>query len=273
MSSPNKQPKRSPGPFLICCLLLALLTLVFVGGNLFVIVYRGLRSLPASLGQAETLFAVGLSVRSACISTLLCFLLALPTAWLLTRPELPLRGAVEVILELTMSLPYIVLGLSLLILFSSPFGKALKAAGFPVVFSRNGIILAQLMVNLPFAIKLCVTALRGVDDKLEKVAGLLGASPGRRFFTVLLPCCRSGLISAVILVWARALGEFGATLMLVGVTRMKTETLPGSIFLNVSTNDLNAALASAFILLLLTAVSLGVDALFRRLGRGQSRYG
>ena len=272
MSWPNK-PKGGPGLFFLCCLLLALITLIFVGGNLFIIIFRGLQSLPASIRQAETLFAVRLSVRSACISTLLCFLLALPTAWLLTRPGLPLRGVVEVILELTMSLPYIVLGLSLLILFSSPFGKSLKAAGFPVVFSRNGIILAQLMVNLPFAIKLCVTALRGVDDKLEKVAGLLGASPGRRFFTVLLPCCRSALISAVILVWARALGEFGATLMLVGVTRMKTETLPGSIFLNVSTNDLNAALASAFILLLLTAVSLGVDALFRHLGRGQSRYG
>ena len=77
----------------------------------------------------------------------------------------------------------------------------------------------------------------------------------------------------MILVWARALGEFGATLMLVGVTRMKTETLPGSIYLNVSTNDLNAALASAFILLLLTAVSLVIDAVFRRLGRGRSRYG
>ena len=271
MSSPNKG--RGPGPFFLCCLLLALLTLVFVGGNLFVIIYRGLRSLPASLGQAETLFAVGLSVRSACISTLLCFLLALPTAWLLTRPELPLRGVVETVLELTLSLPYIVLGLSLLILFSSPAGRALKAAGFPVVFSRNGIVLAQLMVNLPFAIKLSVTALRGVDGKLERVAGLLGASPGRRFFTVLLPCCGSSLVSAVILVWARALGEFGATLMLVGVTRLKTETLPGSIFLNVSTNDLDAALASAFILLLLTALSLAVDAVLRRFGRGRSRYG
>ena len=68
MSWPNK-PKGGPGLFFLCCLLLALITLVFVGGNLFIIIFRGLQSLPASIRQAETLFAVGLSVRSACIST------------------------------------------------------------------------------------------------------------------------------------------------------------------------------------------------------------
>jgi len=269
-------PSRSgggKGTFFFCCLALALAALLLVGSNLAVILFRGLRSLPVCIRQAEALFAVGLSVRCASVSTTLCFLLALPTAWVLTRPDLPLRGAAEIILELTMSLPNIVLGLSLLILFSLPFGRALKDIGFPVVFNRNGIILAQLTVNLPFAVKLCATALRTVDGKLERIAGLLGASPGRRFFTVLLPCCRHSLISAVILVWARALGEFGASLMLVGVTRMKTETLPGSIFLNVSTNDLDAALASAFILLLLNAAALLIDSFIRHREKGRSRYG
>ncbi len=263
---------RRFGIFGCVCLVIAAVTLVFVGGNLFVIVYRGLGSLGEHIAQEETLLAVGLSVRSAFISTALCFVLALPTAYALTRPEMPLRGVVEAILELAMSLPYIVLGLSMLILFSSPIGKALKAAGLPVVFSKNGIVLAQLIVNLPFAIRLCSTALRAVDGKLERVAGLLGASPGRRFFTVLLPMSSSSLISAALLVWSRALGEFGATLMLVGVTRLKTETLPGSIYLNVSTNELSAALASAFLLLLLSAFALGVDALVRRAGRKLSRY-
>ena len=260
-------------PFVAACALLALLTLLFMGGNLLVIILRGVRSLREHLLLPETLYAVRLSVRSACISTLLCFVLSIPTAYLLTRETLPLRGVVEIVLELTMSLPYIVLGLSLLILFSSPAGKALKAAGFPVVFSKNGIILAQLAVNLPFAIKLSSTALRSVDGKLERVAGLLGASAGRRFFTVLLPMCRNTLISAVILVWSRALGEFGATLMLVGVTRMKTETLPASIFLNVSTNDLDGALSSAFLLLLISAISLGIDAVLTRTNKRQDRYG
>ena len=98
-------------------------------------------------------------------------------------------------------------------------------------------------------------------------------SPARRFFTVLLPLCKNALISAVILVWSRALGEFGATLMLVGVTRMKTETLPGSIYLAVSTNNLDAALASAFLLLVISALSLITANLLSRTGRQRSRYG
>ncbi|MBR5429410.1 MAG: ABC transporter permease subunit [Firmicutes bacterium] len=273
MNWPNKNYREGLSPFVLCCLLTAVLTLLFVGGNILIIIGRGLQSLPDSLTQPETLFAVRLSVRCSCISTLLCFLLALPTSYVLTRQEVPLRGLIEVVLQLTLSLPYIVLGLSLLILFSSPLGGWLKTAGFPVVFSKNGIVLAQLIVNLPFAIKLSATALRGVDGKLERAAGLLGASPGRRFFTVLLPSCKNTLVSAVVLVWARALGEFGATLMLVGVTRMKTETLPGNIYLNVSTNNLSGALASAFILLLITAASLLLDAAVRRLDRGHSRYG
>lgn len=171
-----------------------------------------------------------------------------------------------------MTLPYIVLGLSLLILFSSPMGKTLKTIGFPVIFHQNGIILAQLAVNLPFAIRLITLAFKDIDNKLEAVAGLLGATPFRRFYTILLPLCKNALVSAFILIWSRALGEFGATLMLVGVTRMKTETLPGNIYLNVSTNNLDGALASAFILLLLSAAALFVSDRVTRADRRKNRY-
>ncbi|MEA5002526.1 MAG: ABC transporter permease subunit [Christensenella sp.] len=258
--------------FRLICGGATLLSVLFIGGNVAVIAFRGASSLPECLFDGETLFAVGLSVRTASISSLLCFALAIPTAYTLTRTRIPCRPAVEVILELTLSLPYIVLGLSLLIIFASPLGKAIKAGGFPVVFSPNGIVIAQLAVNLPFAIKLAVTAFKGVDRKLERVAGLLGATPGRCFLTVLLPLCRNALISAFILVWSRALGEFGATLMLVGVTRMKTETLPASIYLNVSTGDLGTALASAFILLVISVLSLTLANVLTRSGVGRLRY-
>ncbi|RHR06811.1 ABC transporter permease subunit [Pseudoflavonifractor sp. AF19-9AC] len=260
------------GWFPLFCALLALTALGLVGSNVAVIAVRGFHSLPACLTQPEVRFALGLSVKSACISTALCFLLAIPTAYTLTRSVFPGRRAAEIVLELTMSLPYIVLGLSMLILFSSPAGKWLKEAGFPVVFHQNGVILAQLIVNLPFAVRLCSAAFQGADRKLECVAGLLGASPAQQFLTVLLPLSRNALISAVILVWSRALGEFGATLMLVGVTRMKTETLPGSIYLAVSTNNLDAALASAFLLLVISALSLTAANLLGRTGKQRSRY-
>lgn len=263
---------RKISAFQLLCALLTLLTVLLIGSNLAVIAFRGVKSLPECFLTRETQFAIGLSLKSACISTCLCFALAVPTAYTLTRSKLPGRGIVEMLLELTMSLPYIVIGLSLLIVFSSPVGKWLKAHGFPVVLHANGVIAAQLMVNLPFAIKLVSSAFQSVDRKLERVAGLLGAGPGRRFLTILLPLCKSNLISAVILIWSRALGEFGATLMLVGVTRMKTETLPASIYLAVSTNDLGAALASAFVLLMIAAVSLCVANGVTGLERKRSRY-
>lgn len=264
--------QHNQNSFQILCGFLTVLAILLIGSNVAVITFRGLHSLPECFSRAETWFAVRLSVKSACISTLLCFFLAIPTAYILTRSTVPFRSAAEMLLELTMSLPYIVLGLSMLILFSSSAGKCLKAIGLPVVFSQNGIILAQLVVNLPFAVKLTSAAFRNVDRKLEHVAGLLGATAFRQFFTILVPLAKNSLISALILVWSRALGEFGATLMLVGVTRMKTETLPASIYLAVSTNDLNGALASAFILLLISAVSLGVSNRLTRINRKQSRY-
>ncbi len=258
--------------FTAICVLLMLIVIGFVGGTVGIIICRGVSSFPGHIANKETAFALFLSMKSACISSVFCFLLAVPTAYVLTHVAIPFRGTIEVLLELTMTLPYIVLGLSLLILFSSPFGKTLKNMGFPVVFNQNGIILAQLAVNLPFAIRLIVMAFKSVDRKMETVAGLLGASPFKRFCTILLPLCKSSFVSAFILIWSRALGEFGATLMLVGVTRMRTETLPGNIYLNVSTNNLDGALASAFILLVLSAISLIISNRITRVDRRKDRY-
>lgn len=264
--------KRKYDFFTIVCFIIMLIVLFFVGGIILIITVRGLFAIPEHLREKETVFALFLSIKTALISTIFCFLLAVPTAYVLTHVLIPLKGGIEILLELTMTLPYIVFGLSLLILFSSPLGKQLKACGFAVVFDQNGIIIAQLAVNLPFAIKLVVMAFREVNQKLESVAALLGASPFQRFYTILLPLCKNTLVSAFILIWSRALGEFGATLMLVGVTRMKTETLPGNIYLNVSTNHLEGALASAFLLLVLAAISLFISNRITRGNKKNHRY-
>jgi molybdate transport system permease protein len=174
-------------------------------------------------------------------------------------------------MELPLSLPYLVLGLCLLIVFSSDFGKILRELGFRVVFDKNGIIMAQVIVNLPFAVRFMRTAMAEVDIRLEFIAGTLGASRWTRFYTILLPQCRQSLIAMAVLVWSRALGEFGATLMLVGVTRMKTETLPASIYLNISTGDNGMAMASAILILLISAVSLTVTTLLGRKNKSLTR--
>lgn len=229
--------KRKPDLFTGICLILMLAVVCFVGGTVLLIAIRGFSVLPEHLREKETIFALFLSMKTALISSLGCFIFAVPTAYVLTHIKIPFRGMIEILLELTMTLPYIVLGLSLLILFSSLMGKALKEAGFPVVFDQNGIVFAQLAVNLPFGIKLVTQAFQSVDSKQEAVAGLLGA-----------------------------------TLMLVGVTRMKTETLPGNIYLNVSTNNLEGALASAFLLLLLAAAALLISNRITRMDRRRNRY-
>lgn len=259
--------------FQFVCFIITICAALLIGGNILVIVLRGAKSLGQCLESPNTLFALTLSLKTSVISTFFCFLLAIPTAYSLTHLPKKISSPLEIGLELTMSLPNIVLGLSLLILCSSIFGGFLKKIGLPFIFSPNGIILAQLVVNLPFAVKLVSTAFRDVDSKLEKVAGLLGAGPAQSFFLITLPLCKNALISTVLLVWSRALGEFGATLMLVGVTRMKTETLPAGIYLNVSVNDLSGALAYAFLLLVISAAAHIIASVLSGKNRKRNRYG
>ena len=127
-----------------------------------------------------------------------------------------------------------------------------------MVFSPTGIVFAQLIVNLPFAIRMMRTAFGTVNPRIEFVAQTLGAMPGDVFRTIIVPLCRNSIISTVVLTWARGMGEFGATLMLVGVTRMKTETLPGSIYLSISTGNTETAMATAMIMLIVSALTLVV---------------
>ena len=130
--------------------------------------------------------------------------------------------------------------------------------GFKVAFSPVGIIIAHLLVNLPYAIRLMKTTLKTIDNRMEFIAQSLGASEFQCFTTILLPMCKSSLISTFILTWSRALGEFGATLMLVGITRMKTETLPGSIYLSISTGNNSMAMATATFMLIISGTTLAI---------------
>ena len=222
----------------------ALLVIFFIGSAISAVIVSGIPCFAETIRSPEVLFAFRLSFTTASISTIIVMALALPTAYALTRTDMPFKRLSGLMIELTLSLPYILLGLSLLIIFSSPAGKWLKGHGFKVVFSPVGIVMAHILVNLPYAIR------------LEFIAQTLGASPWKCFLTILLPLCRGSLISAFILTWSRALGEFGATLMLVGVTRFKTETLPGSIYLSISTGNNPTAMATAMLMLLISGCTL-----------------
>lgn len=245
--------------FAPACIVLCLVAVLFVGSAILAILIGGAADFSSAVTNPEVLFSLRMSLVTATISTTICLLLSLPSAYSLTHTRMPGKRIASIILELTLSLPYILLGFALLLIFSSDFGRALKDAGIAVVFQPLGIVIAQLMVNLPFAIRMVRTAFQSCDPRMEFVAESLGASKWDVFRTVVLPLNKNAIISAFILTWARGMGEFGATLMLVGVTRMRTETISGSIYLSIQTGNNEVALATAIVMLLVSACALALS--------------
>ena len=250
----EKHAGRKRDLFPIVCIVIACVPLLFICSAILTIIAGGVTHVGEAVTSAEVLFSLRMSVVTSTISTTLCLLLALPTAYALTRTSMPFKRAAETLMQLTLSLPYILLGFALLLMFSSPAGKALKDIGFAVVFQPVGIVFAQLIVNLPFSIRMVRTAFGDVNPRMEFVAKTLGASSFETFRTIILPICRNSIISTFVLTWARGMGEFGATLMLVGVTRMRTETLPGSVYLSISTGNTDTAMIVSAVTLVVANV-------------------
>lgn len=242
--------------FNIFCAAAAGAAVLFILAAMGFIVVKGIPYIPEAVKSGEVKFAVLLSLKTSLISTAICLAVGIPAAYALTRGKTFSGKFFNNIVELPLSVPNIMLGLSLLLMFSSIPGKALSAHGFKVIFNVNGIIIAHILVNLPFVIRMMRTAFMNIDFRYELIAGSLGAGSFKTFILVTLPLAKNSVIGAGVLAWSRALGEFGATLMLVGATRMKTETLPTSIYLNMATGDTGPAMACAMILLLISAVSL-----------------
>src|SRR3712207_1709385 len=152
-----------------------------------------------------------------------------------------------------MALPPNVAGIALLILFSSTaFGEYLESIGLTFIFTQKGIILAQFFINVPYMIRILKSAIENIDPRMEFVSRTLGCSRAEAFFKVTLPLAKNGVTASIVITWARALGAFGAVLMIAGATRMKPETLPISLYLNLSCGDLDAALAVASILIIIS---------------------
>lgn len=236
--------------------IIAIAVTLFIFTSMAFIFFKGLPYMNKAIDSKEVRFAVMLSLKTAFISTMICIILGIPTAYALTRTDLKFGRLMGIIIELPLSIPNIMLGLSLLLMFSSIPGKFLSSHGFRVIFDVKGIVLAHILVNLPFVIRIIKIAMTGCDKRLELVAGSLGAGRFRTFIFIVLPIIKNAVIGSGIIAWSRALGEFGATLMFVGATRMKTETLPVSIYLNMATGDIGPAMACAMIILIISGVSL-----------------
>jgi molybdate transport system permease protein len=237
----------------------SLLVLILYGG---LIVSLGwflkLPTLHDALTSSRTLFSIRLSLVAATVAALMAILLAIPAAYALSRYRFRCRELVDTILEFPIIVSPAALGAILLIFFNNPFGEWIQAQGMRFVFTFAGIVLAQLVTILGVAVRLLKTSFDEVPSELETVARSLGATPRHAFFTVTLPLARRGLLAAFILSWAKALGEFGATIMVAGTMAMRTETLPIAIYMRLANADIEGTVALILVLVVtgLAALSL-----------------
>ncbi len=215
--------------------------------------------------SVEIRHAIFLSMTTATASSLIAMALGVPTAYFLARRQFPGKGLIDALLDIPVFLSPIAIGALLLVAFSSPQGRWLQDSLFDVVFEIPGIIIAQATIVTALAVRLMKATFEGIPPRYEKVARSLGCTEWQAFRKVVLPLSRSGLLASAILVWARAVGEFGATVTLAGATERKTATIPTSIYLGFASADVGRALTLVIILILIA--TLGLVGLRRIAGR------
>ncbi|WP_373138457.1 ABC transporter permease [Mycobacterium marinum] len=214
--------------------------------------------------------ALVLSLKTASASTALCVLLGVPMALVLARSRARLVRLMRPLILLPLVLPPVVGGIALLYAFGrlGLIGRYLEAGGITIAFSTTAVVLAQTFVSLPFLVVSLEGAARTAGADYEVVAATLGARPSAVWWKVTLPLLMPGLVSGAVLAFARALGEFGATLTFAGSRQGVTRTLPLEIYLQ-RVNDPDAAIALSLLLVAVAALvvlSLGA----RRLTGGQA---
>ncbi len=205
----------------------------------------------------DILFSIRLSLMAASLATLAAITIALPAAYALSRFHFPGKKIVDTFLELPMIMSPIALGASLLIFFNTRLGTAIQEKGILFVFEFPGIVLAQFATIAGLATRLMKTALDEISPRYEAVARSLGSSAWGAFWKVTFPLSFRGLVSAIILCWAKAVGEFGATVTVAGTMSFKTETMPIAIFMALASADIQKT-----IILILILVGIGLSALY-----------
>ncbi|MEA4924343.1 MAG: ABC transporter permease [Syntrophomonadaceae bacterium] len=237
--------------------LIILILFIFIFFALANIVWKGIAGLANSIASPEIQFAIKLSLFTSFTSTVICVVLAIPVAYGLERYSFPGHRLVSVVLNIPLSLPPLVCGVALLLLFGTTgFGQFLAERGLRFIFSVNGIILAQFFIIIPYMVRILKSTIADINPRLEFVARTLGCTQWQAFYKITLPLAKNGIIAGLVISWARAIGEFGCSLMVAGATRMITETLPVALYLNMSIGDLQMAMASATVLIIISLISL-----------------
>lgn len=250
-------PGRAPSdvPFFVGLGLIGSLYIVLI---LAMLVADASFTSPKHLWQAlqsrEIRYAIKLSLLSCSLTTIFSLWVAVPIGYLMSRYEFPGKLLLDAILDIPIVLPPLVIGLSLLILFQTPVGRSVQSV-MPITYEIPSVILAQFCIACAFAVRTLRATFEKINPRQEQVALTLGCRRSQAFWLVVFPEARSGLITAATLAWARSLGEFGPILIFSGATRMRTEVLPTTVFLELSVGNIEAAVAVS-LLMVMAAVSV-----------------
>lgn len=256
MSAPRRRRARARPP-------VPLVVLGALGAALFVLPLAGLaartpwRDLPSLVADDVVVDALRLSVVTSVAAAALAAVCGVPLAWLLSRVPFPGRSVLRAVVTLPMVLPPVVGGAALLFALGRRGivgGPIHDATGFLLPFSTWGVVVANTFVAMPFLVVTVEGALAGLDRRYEDAAATLGAGRLTVFRRVTLPMIAPSLRAGMVLAWARALGEFGATVTFAGNLQGRTQTLPLAVFVALE-SDRDTAVA---ISLVLVAVSLVV---------------
>lgn len=229
----------------------------------------------AALRSSEIQYSILLSLFSCNVTAILSVIVAVPTAYVMTRFKFPGKNVLDAVLDAPVVLPPLVVGLSLLILFRTAPGRMLedtmeRVVGTRFTYEIPGVILAQFMVACAFAIRTMRATLDQISTRQEQVGHTLGASSWQVFRMIVLPQAWRGILTAGAIAWARALGEFGPILVFAGATRHRTEVLSTTVFLHLTVGEIEAAVA---VTVLMVVIAFIVLVIIRQLGHGEKPPG
>ena len=208
-----------------------------------------------ALDDPQIRFAIRLSLLTSTVTAILALWVAVPLGYLLSRKEFWGKAVVDTFVDIPIILPPIVIGLSLLILFQLPPGKAIERV-IPVTYHIPAIILAQFTAATAFAVRTMRVTFDQIDPRAEQVALTLGCTRAQAFWRVTLPTARKGLLATATLAWARSLGEFGPVQVFAGATPGKTVVMPTAVFLEQQVGRLHAAIAISLVMVVVAVIAL-----------------
>ena len=240
--------------FRLFSLIITVLSVILLTVPFLFVINEGLQSFLSFPYPKEIMYALKLSMKSSIFSSILCMIFALVIVWNVSKLNSKMKVILDYIFSFPLGLPHIISGIALISFFGAKnFGKFLSPFGIDFVYTTSGVVLAQFFVNLPYTIKTFSALFETIDENLIFAGRNLGLTDFEVFLHIVLPLLKNQILCIWLICFSRALGEFGACMMLVGVTRMKTETLATSIFLNMTTGEFDVA---SGICIMLMSISL-----------------